>query len=61
MQKLHLEALHVETFATSEVQANTTDTLAGAAIAYPYSLLGSCYGCPTVDATITICPATYAA
>jgi hypothetical protein len=50
---LHPDDLKVDRFATVGEAGSTIATTV------PYSLLGSCYGCP--PETITICPGTYAA
>ena len=53
--KLHPDDLRVDSFAT----AGDADSATAVTATVPYSLLGSCVGCP--PQTITICPGTYAA
>jgi hypothetical protein len=52
MQRLELDGLQVDSFATTgEPAAQAIPTT----VTVPYSMLGSCYGCPS---NVTICATT---
>ncbi len=57
MSRLNLDDLQVDSFATSEATVETSAAVITVGTAYPYSLLGSCYGCPG-NSDVTICPAS---
>jgi len=52
---LRIEDLKVDSFATTSEAAS----LPASDYTVPYSLLGSCYGCPSDGCSnVTVCPAT---
>ena len=58
MNKLRLDDFQVDSFATDTAQEDSAPAAAITVMTAPYSMLGSCYGCPS---EVTVCAFTVAA